>query len=230
MQKNYFYLVFVISFLFGSSFAIGQEDTTLGKDSTHLEDNYYLEVDRKANTFYAEAFGNGIFYSLNYDRVLRHYNFIGSSISTGFSVTPKSIDFLMVALPISFNGLFGGGSHFFEIGIVLTPYYLSTPFDFITEHIDPITMESTYTKNRQNTHNFYLSLTPKIGYRFQQPNGGLFAKVNLTFPLGVNARIEEDETQGNYTYEMNHITSFRNEVLFQSKVAPWFAVSLGWTF
>lgn len=230
MQRNNFYLVFIIFFLFGCSFAISQEDGSPKKDSTNLDDNYYLEVDRKANTFYAEAFGNGVFYSLNYDRVLRHYNFIASSISTGVSVMPKSDDFLMVALPVSFNGLFGGGSHFFEIGIVLTPYYLRTPFDFITTHIDPVTEETSQTSNIQGTHNFYLSLTPKIGYRFQQPNGGLFAKVNLTFPLGLNPRLEEDETEGNYTYAMGHITTFRSEVLFKSRTAPWFAVSLGWTF
>jgi len=78
--------------------------------------------ERKIHTFYVEAFGQSLYYSFNYDRLLFTKKRFPGTFSVGLSVLPTP-DYTQISVPFSFNGLIGKGSHHLELGIGVTPMY-----------------------------------------------------------------------------------------------------------
>src|SRR5690606_38433615 len=78
---------------------------------------------RKVNTMYAEIFGQALYYSFNYDRLLLPNNRFPATVSAGITFLPVPSYMTVVATPFSFNGLIGKGSHHLELGIGITPMY-----------------------------------------------------------------------------------------------------------
>ena len=115
------------------------------------------------NTIYAEAFGQGFCYSINYDRLFNTEKRFKNSFTGGFVYVPESLEFgdgVYCGIPISYNWLLGKKSHHLELGIGLTSLVVNPNSNMVSD--------------------FYTYLTPKIGYRFQRPNGGLFLRATAT--------------------------------------------------
>ena len=120
------------------------------------------------NTLYVEFFGNCIYGSINYDRIVVHKNKI--SLRFGFLPYPKVTSLASATFEINYiNGI----KHNLEysLGIIYV-----------------------HGLSRQGQTGYYthiatgnLFLFPHFGYRFQKPEGGLFLKVGI----GANLKIGE---------------------------------------
>ncbi|MEQ1734646.1 MAG: hypothetical protein ABL940_13295 [Bacteroidia bacterium] len=56
----------------------------------------------KRNTVYVEAFGQGIYNSLSYDRLYRTNHKIKTSVNAGITLVPLT-DYFVVATPVAYN-------------------------------------------------------------------------------------------------------------------------------
>lgn len=164
----------------------------------------------KRNSVYAEAFGQGFCWSLNYDRLFNTEKTFANSFTTGVVYVPKSLEFgdgTYFGVPISYNWLLGKKSHHLEMGVGLTalivkPYYSSNSLDS------------------------YLYASPKIAYRFQRPQGGMFFRASMTAMvdlLNVGAY-----RSGSVTYR--NFSTMNNVVGLGHAVFPWPGLSIGYSF
>jgi hypothetical protein len=112
----------------------------------------------KRNALYVEAFGQGHYYSVNYDRIIRVGAKWSYSLRVGFSIVADGI-----SLPLGFNAFTTPGNHHFELGLGLTPY---------VDHY-----RTFLAKNDQSDK--YLYVVPHVGYRYQKPEGGFFFTAGL---------------------------------------------------
>ena len=192
----------------------------------------------KRNSLYFEIGGQSIFYSVNYDKLIHVREKIQTSFTVGASIVPKNTfcDF-GISTPVSYNLILGKSTHKFVVGIGLTPFYIkryivdeiSSMFDY-QGFMNYGGQISTYKINYL-AKEFYFYLTPKLGYRYQKQEEGLFIKADLT-PLLAGYFFQEKIREG-YGIGSSRITTstYFNNVLFNSKsVQFWAGVSLGWTF
>jgi hypothetical protein len=192
----------------------------------------------KRNSLYLEIGGQSIFYSLNYDKLFLIKEIIQTSFTVGASIVPKNTfcDF-GISTPISYNFILGKSSHKFVVGIGLTPFYLkrhiideiSSMYDY-QGFMNYGGQISTYNINYL-AKEFYIYFTPKLGYRYQKKEEGLFIKADLT-PLLAGYFFQEKLREGYGIGLSRTVTStYFNNVPFNSKsVQFWAGVSLGWTF
>ena len=118
------------------------------------------------NAAYLELAGNGIFYSLNYERVIYQKGLFKSAARVGITALPSKIaaeTFWSGALPLELVGFIGRSRHHFEFGVGYTPYL------YAKSTISPIIAEEEFDAYR------VASIVPfRLGYRYQKPEGGLF--------------------------------------------------------
>jgi hypothetical protein len=115
------------------------------------------------NAFYIELLGNGLLYSINYDRLLTDQ----ISGRVGLMVIGAASDSsaaAVIAAPIMANYLFGRGNSHFETGIGVT--LMSGAVDNVGE-IDDEGFSGAVG-------------TATLGYRYQRPGGGFVFRAGLT--------------------------------------------------
>jgi hypothetical protein len=112
----------------------------------------------KRNALYVEAFGQGPYYSLNYDRIIRVGAKWSYSLRAGFSIVADGI-----SLPLGLNAFTTPGNHHFELGLGMTPY---------VDHYRTFLAKNDLSDK-------YLYVVPHVGYRYQKPEGGLFFTAGL---------------------------------------------------
>jgi hypothetical protein len=181
----------------------------------------------KKHTVYVEAFGQGLYNSFCYDKLMRIDKKIKSSGTFGLTLIPHPQLFVF-ATPISYNLLVGKNNNYFELGLGFTPMLI---------YFDKISASEMYSDQSGNLQennyegtqtNFYSYITPKLGYRYQQKNGGLFFRATITPVLaGIN---KEGSIKGGKNEGLKYQTNYFNEAAFFGyKAFPWAGISLGWT-
>lgn len=161
------------------------------------------------NTVYAEAFGQGFCWSLNYDRLFNIEKRIMNSYTAGIVYVPESIQFgdgTYYGIPLSYNWLIGKKSHHLELGIGLTSLLVNP--------------------NSSVKSDFYAYLTPKIGYRFQRPQGGLFFKATAT-PMIDLLSVNTYKSGSN---KSRSFSTLSNVAGLDYPAFPWPGLSIGYTF
>ncbi|MFH1004871.1 MAG: hypothetical protein V1781_05185 [Bacteroidota bacterium] len=158
----------------------------------------------KRNTIYAEAFGQGLNSSLSFDRLYHLNKKIKTSFTAGIVIVPIAEGFgdgSYFGVPVSYNFIFYKKSHHIEIGLGFT---------------------ILGGKDIFNWSYYYSYFTPKIGYRFQRHQGGLFFRATLTPMIAfINAYFEKDNYR-NFEY-------FTNVVNIDYPIFPWAGLSIGYT-
>lgn len=121
------------------------------------------------NAIYAEAFGPGFFYSINYERFLSNEFTLRGGISI-FSLNGSTSQSTFIVVPLMGNYLLGNGSSKFEVG---------TGIDFMTisgeeySDIDPV-------KSVRDNSSSGILLIGSLGYRYQPWAGGLHFRIVAT--------------------------------------------------
>lgn len=122
----------------------------------------------RRNTFFLELGGNGMFYSLNYDRILLNRESWKLAGRVGAMYVPPlgGGNRQMVGGPVEISYLRGRGKHFLELGLGATVVY------------------DTYRVSSYRIRDLAMMAVARIGYRYQKPEGGFFYKVGFTPMLG----------------------------------------------
>ncbi|NCU04954.1 MAG: hypothetical protein GXC73_13290 [Chitinophagaceae bacterium] len=122
-MKRPFFLLFIISFF--SSYSFAQETF-------------------RENSFYIEAFGSGLFGSLNYERQLTKKPGIGVRIGAGFYAEKAS----SLTIPVGLNYLFPlkTNRRFIDAGFTVSPTYRDADF-------------------RSKGNDKWTNFVPSVGYR-----------------------------------------------------------------
>jgi hypothetical protein len=186
-----------------------------------------MPEDIKRNSIYFEAFGQGLYNSFSFDRLYNVEKKIKTSFSAGLTYVPLP-ELFVLAAPFSYNYIVGQKNHHLELGVGFTAMYLRQ---------GRINASEEYTDNNGLSHtnnfmghstDFYTYFTPKIGYRFQKPGGGLFVRATLTPPIAGINRIGSLKG-GNTTSDWSSTEYFTSAAFFGYRVYPWAGASIGWT-
>ena len=135
------------------AFALGAVAQEVRKDSVQATVN---DKRLAQNNVSLELIGNGLFYSVNYERTIITQNF---SLRIGASYIPQSgnNDFGTILLPILMNAFIGESAHRLEVGLGGTIFLVARR---------------------------WLSFTGRIGYRYQPLEGGFNFGIAFTPILG----------------------------------------------
>lgn len=186
-----------------------------------------IPTEIKRNSIYGEVFGQGLYNSISFDRLYHTERKVKTSLSAGITFLPLSY-MVAVATPVSYNYIFGQKNHHLELGLGFTPMY------FRSKQIEAT---DSYSDKNGIIHNesfighetdFFSYFTPKIGYRFQKPNGGLFFRATFS-PAVAGINKYGSLKGGNYKLNDSYSEYFSSAAFFGSPVFPWAGVSIGWT-
>jgi hypothetical protein len=112
-------------------------------------------ISRQAVNF--EMGGNGLFYTLNYDRLLFQSDYYRSGFRIGFGIFPFTSEIestrAVLFIPVELNNLFGPKKHHLELSIGVTYNNLLQGSEFW--------------------------MTGRVGYRMQGANGGFFFRAGM---------------------------------------------------
>ena len=185
----------------------------------------------KRNSIYIEYAGQGLYPSVSFDRLYRTDKKNKTSFTGGLTLVPIP-DYFVFSIPISYNYLIGKRKSKLELGIGLTAMYLregNIPASYGYKDDNGV---YHYEQFIGHEHNFFAYFTPKIGYRYQNPNGGLFLRVNLTPHIagissydgvrgknGIKTNIDDS-----YTEYFSSVAFLGNRFLIRA------GLSVGWTF
>jgi hypothetical protein len=128
------------------------------KPSLHLPFQY-------RHSAQVEIFGNGLFYSVNYEGVFANGPALKGTIRAGAALYPPATGLIAIWLPITVNGLASFGAHHIEFGVGVIP-----------------TRDSW---SRRPEYYYASSLwsmfgTARLGYHYQRPDGHLILKATFT--------------------------------------------------
>ena len=182
----------------------------IGGLNTMVAQGNSSELDIARNSIFAEAFGQGFCWSVNYDRLLNVDRKVKNSYSIGVVYVPKSVGFgdgTYYGIPFSYNWLFGKKNHHLELGVGVTSLI-----------VDPYWAH--------NVTSYYTYMTPKIGYRYQRSQGGLFFRATATSMidlLNVSVYKYDDLT-------VRHFSTLNDVAGLGYAIFPWPGMSIGYTF
>ena len=154
-------LFFLIVIFYALSIAIAQPIFAQEKEGPYSQNSIFVEV-----------LGQGVFYSINYDRRITpdfslRVGFTSWSITSILFLVPGELKF--TAIPVTANYLAGGESaHHLELGIGLMPIFLTLQGD-----------EEFFGSNVSGSGASVVG-TATIGYRLQPPGGGILFRIGFT--------------------------------------------------
>ena len=192
-------LILLISLLLTNSFA------QKIRDSTNTRFNL-----KSKNTFFIEALGNSLFYSLNYDKILFQKRNLFISNRIGIFYLPAGGGNYKFGIPLEINFLLGKKQHFFESGLGISYLYFDD-FYWLTDGQGQI-FEIVDQKIN------WVFITGRIGYRYQKPNGGFFFRVGFT-PLFQIIDKRKDKYYGMYAQPGPSMS-----------ILPFGGIGIGYTF
>lgn len=132
----------------------------------------------QTNTVFAEVGNNGSLYSLNFDHIVVATPAFALTTKVGVGATVPSKNDIDPTLSLEVNGLFGKTNHRLETSIGTL---VGFGFEQTEASMNGETAQGTkvvkYTPEKEYTT---LNLTARVGYRYQNPNGGLFFRAGIT--------------------------------------------------
>ena len=136
----------------------------LGQDTVHLKKDRYAApvtvTDRAPQAVYAELWGKGLIFSVNYDRRFsKRLDGLGFSVGAGY----LKVDGVgLFSLPVGLNYLLGKNGKYLELGAGAS-YFSATISDI----------------DNASDHGSTVIGTMTIGYRSQPVNGGFMFRAGL---------------------------------------------------
>lgn len=188
------------------------------------------------NTIYFEVFGQGAFYSFCYDRLYRINRKTKTSASLGLGIIPIYRQYILgldrqfiLSMPASYNFLLGRKNHHFELGMGLTLFFQKRYISPHTIYLYPNGWNPAMPAYSNQTSSFQINyilwVSPKIGYRFQKSEGGIFFRISFD-PI-VQIIIYNGTIKFKNESEYNQKPSY--EIFPYPAVFPWAGVSIGYT-
>ena len=132
------------------------------------------EIFTAKNSVYLELLGNSNSYGLNFSRVIHQKGAFKLAPSLGFSLIyrersqPMS-SFISPSLSGEINALWGRSKGHLELGMGL-----------VTHREIQFVIDESFPNNIREEPFWGTRITPRIGYRYQKPNGGIFFRAAYT--------------------------------------------------
>lgn len=108
------------------------------------------------NSIEIELFGHGLFYSLNYERLVLNFKKFKTLGQIGIAYYPENVGIIPLWIPVSINQLISFDSHHIELGI------------------------GQVIHNDGEKSNYEAFGSFKVGYRYQKPGSRLLLKIAFT--------------------------------------------------
>lgn len=182
----------------------------------------------KRNSIYFEAFGQGLYNSFSFDKLYNVDRKIKTSINAGITIIPSG-ELFVLASPIAYNFLFGLRNNHLELGFGITAMYIRNGNINVGRGIIDENGNQQHENFIGHENNFYSYFTPKIGYRFQRPSGGLFLRVTLTPSIAGINRLSGTKGGIYDKYSRSETEYFTSAAFFGYRAFPWAGLSIGWT-
>lgn len=167
-------LVFVTFTAFAQSTVNTVIPATVTPTTTVATDSVMVQT----NTVFAEVGNNGSLYSLNFDHIVFATPAFALTTKVGVGATVPSKNDIDPTLSLEVNALFGNTNHRLETSIGTL---VGFGFEQTEASLNGETAQGTkvvkYTPEKEYTT---LNLTARVGYRYQNPNGGLFFRAGIT--------------------------------------------------
>lgn len=125
----------------------------------------------RLNSVQLELGGHGLFYSLNYERIILNRERFKGTASLGVGYYPPSNGIIPLWMPLSFGGILSFGKHHAEIGIGHV---------FIAESGTLGTPVGTFNSDQSASRTQFGFLSARAGYRFQKPGGRYLLRASFT--------------------------------------------------
>ena len=119
---------------------------------------------KNKNSIQMELFGHGLFYSLNYERIILNGESLKTSGQVGLAYYPPKTDVRDIWVPVIINEIFSYERHHLEFGLGHV---------FINE--SNRTLEDEIISREWNG-----MLTGRFGYRYQKPSGRFIFRAGFT--------------------------------------------------
>ena len=132
------------------------------------------------NSLQIDFGGQGLFYSLNYERVFINSPKFKTAAQIGVAYYPPATGVRDLWIPIGLNEIIGKGKHHFEAGIGFTP----------------IREASRDMENNPMEWYWTTVMSGRIGYRYQKPSGRLILRASFTPILELDAKPDFHPTGG----------------------------------
>ena len=130
-------------------------------------DDTIVEMPYMKNTVYFEALGNGITYSLNYDRILAKHGKFALAGRIGGTYNSATNGFVPeFAFPLEISVLYGRRNHQMEFGAGYTAVHLEEDSNDYLGYYDEDNRPIRFR-------------TLRFGYRYQNSKGGPFFRVGV---------------------------------------------------
>ena len=134
------------------------------------------------NTLFVEGLGTGIFTTIGIDRLIKVGHSYRVALNGGGGFLPLKTR-KMYSIPISGSLLLGKKSHFLELGIGVNYAQFRQSWKnplLLFSDIGSNSQLENYKIDKAIERQQYLMATGRVGYRFQQDQGGWFFKVGFT--------------------------------------------------
>lgn len=143
--------------------------------------NIDTNAQSKTNSIYVEAGGNGIIYSINYDKTFNLSNKFKLAPRIGFEYYPheKNSFYNDIVIPLEINVLISKNQiskNFFETGLGISFFSAKKGYSIDANN-----------KIIDNGNGMAKVTTARLGFRHQKPEGGLMYRV------GILVKISQDE-------------------------------------
>ncbi len=148
------------------------------QDDYVITDTSFAQLYQGQQAVFVEAGGNGIIWSLNYDRILVSKEYWKLSGRVGAQYTPWLDSLSVVGVPVELVYLSGDYRHFMEFGAGAALF-----------HSDRQIPEGAPIPNT------FINASMRLGYRYQRPEGGFFWRVGFV-PMYPVAVIQRDPEEG----------------------------------
>ena len=152
--------------------------TIFGQDSFNVPTG---QLDYK-NSIQSELFGHGLYYSINYERILFNDQLFKTTGQIGFSYYPESTGLIELWIPVLLNELISFDKHHIEMG---------AGYIFTNE-----TDTNTLPDSERVWGGFF---TGRIGYRYQKPTGRFIVRLAFT-PIIEYKDIKEFHPSGGLSF------------------------------
>ena len=143
---------------------------------------------------FLEVLGNGFMYSINYERLLKDAGRIKHGWRLGVGYSPIALGTAgkvsLIDVPAEYNFFFFRKRHHLELGLGITYQRLQVKTTIPHTHYDYTTVmtstDTTVTITRrdeehiQKVINTDFMVVPRIGYRYERPNGRLSVRIGFT--------------------------------------------------
>ena len=166
-------LILTIALAFTALNAFAQTATTIAPAATTTD-----SVMVQTNTVFAEVGNNGSLYSVNFDHIVMATPKFALSAKVGVGTALTSKNDIDPAVSLEVNGLFGKSNHRLETGIgTLIGFGFEQTEASMVGETSQGTKIVKYTPAKEYAT---LNLTARVGYRYQNPNGGLFFRAGIS--------------------------------------------------